>query len=741
MVIVLFLAGRAGAQDAVPPETLARIKASTVFVKAVSNGEETSGSGFVFRVDAGTLYIATNHHVVTSRNATRVSTSELTIVFDSGTKAERSARGTLLVSDPERDLAVVKVVGATNPPRPIDLSTSTKLVETMPVITFGFPFGRMLSTSRGSPSITVGRGAISSIRTDDAGEVVVVQIDGALNPGNSGGPVVGVTGNLIGVAVATIRDAQQIGLVIPRDHLTSMLEGRAGRAAIRVAKISDDEADLVADVNLFDPLQRITDVAILFVQGDVTKAPTLPTPSVNYKPLPGSQRIPMRISGPRALALFSLAFKAPAARSMTYQIAYTNGSGKEFHTKPELHEFVKSATVGNDVGANDPIARRPPIMPRNRLAPAMPPPASGPSMKIDEFLSATAAPKAQVAFTATVGGFLKRYDYPDFALAGSYKLPGPATQLAIDPVRKRLYAVVLPPGELKSDHPLQEPYGKGDLHVFDIATLLTGDDGGATELTPVAKVPLGANVIRMILSAYGRYLFLLETLTDAKNPPAKLVRVDTQAGAADLELDLDQGATAICVSPSGKSLYVAISPRGHEYHSRDRPEEGTIYLVGMDNFEVVKKAMIELDPSDIQANDQGLVYVAGGSNQHTSISVVDMKKSRAIVARWPGVYMGALIRLAGDQKRLFVASRHISPSSVVCWLVDTHGERKPQTFPVEGGPMGGGIYLTPDDAFLMTRLGAVIPVGPRPQSVAKPGTTKPEASKSGMPRPRRLTPR
>jgi S1-C subfamily serine protease len=99
-------------------------------------------------------------------------------------------------------------------PRPVEFRETPDRVETMPVYTFGYPFGEALSTSHGNPAITVGRASVSSIRRDDFGRLVAVQIDGALNPGNSGGPVVDVKGRLIGVAVSTIRRAH-IGQVIP----------------------------------------------------------------------------------------------------------------------------------------------------------------------------------------------------------------------------------------------------------------------------------------------------------------------------------------------------------------------------------------------------------------------------------------------------------------------------------------------------------------------------------------------
>src|SRR5262249_44599517 len=96
---------------------------------------------------------------------------------------------------------------------------------------FGFPFGNALALNKGNPAVTVGKGSVSSIRLNDRGDVALVQIDGDLNPGNSGGPVVDEKGRLVGVAVAQIRETR-IGFAIPHAELTNMLGGRVTAASI-----------------------------------------------------------------------------------------------------------------------------------------------------------------------------------------------------------------------------------------------------------------------------------------------------------------------------------------------------------------------------------------------------------------------------------------------------------------------------------------------------------------------------
>ncbi|WP_165235278.1 S1 family peptidase [Aquisphaera insulae] len=737
ILVTFVVAGWARAEDTIPRETLSRIKACTVFVKAAMGAAEATGSGFVIRVDGNVAYVATNHHVVHPREDIPRARAALTLVFDSGTRNERSARGELLASDPERDLAIVKVSGVTNLPKPIDPAKPAEIVETMPVVTFGFPFGKMLATSRKNPAITVGRGTVSSLRSDDQGELAVVQIDGALNPGNSGGPVVDVNGKLVGIAVATIRGAQQIGLVIPQEQLVKMLAGRVSASGIRIVKADGDKVELDVEVELIDPLNRITDVAILYLVGDTTSILARHVAGEKWNPLDGSQRVPLTVSGAKATGRLSLTLPSFGPRRVTYQVVYTNGTGTVAYLQPALQPISQAGPTRNDraraMAAMPP--RRLPGGAPSRIARGAPYAAMRKSAKLDVFMGAAVDPKAKVAFTSTPQGFLKQYSYPDFELSGSFKLPGPATSLALDAARGRLYAIVTTVAELKFDHPTRDPGGKGDLHVYHVESLLKGNAAGTTELAPASTISLGQNVVRMLLSPDGRYLYLLEALTDAQKAPARLVRIDIEKGAADLELDLNQGAEAISMPPAGGSLYVAISPRGHDAYAFNTPEEGTIYAVNPETFEVATKALIEIDPADIQANDQGQVYVCGGSNQHTAIAVVDMKKSRAITNRWPGVYMGASIRLSHDQKRLYVATRRLSPATVNCWDLPARADDAPTVTEVSTGidtALGGEIFLTPDDDFVLTRFGAVVPLGTHNEA----GTKEPET-----PRPRRLSPR
>src|SRR5262249_2717599 len=156
----------------------------------------------------------------------------LAVVFRSGEGPgqEQEVAAEVLAADQSgdmsRDLAVLRVRGGSRPPRPIAVDRTGRPAEGMPLRTFGFPFGAMLnvaSSRRSNPAMTIGRASISSLRRDDQGQLAVIQIDGSLQPGNSGGPVVDERGRLVGVAVAKLSMADSFGLVIPAAHLDELL--------------------------------------------------------------------------------------------------------------------------------------------------------------------------------------------------------------------------------------------------------------------------------------------------------------------------------------------------------------------------------------------------------------------------------------------------------------------------------------------------------------------------------------
>jgi S1-C subfamily serine protease/regulation of enolase protein 1 (concanavalin A-like superfamily) len=348
-----------------PAETVRRIKDASVFIKVRAGRVMGSGSGFVIRSEGNTLLVATNHHVISPHMegpeeeapASAAAIKPLvTAVFRSGQgpAVEQSLPATIIATDREgnRDLAILRVQGVRNPPRPIDLAQDTPLTETMPVLIYGFPFGnieKMLDgSSKGNPAITINKGSVSSLRMNESNKVAYVQIDGSLNPGNSGGPVVDEHGRLVGVAVAQISNTT-IGFAVPTHELTRMLEGRLGRLSLAFQAERSGSADLRVQAKVIDPLNQIRMVAFHYVTAVPGQGLPKPNADGTWPPLPGAARVNMAVNGPLAYAPFQVPLRG--MRQLLVQASYMDSRGRTFYTSPVPYVVPTRPTGLAAVGA------------------------------------------------------------------------------------------------------------------------------------------------------------------------------------------------------------------------------------------------------------------------------------------------------------------------------------------------------------------------------------------------------
>ena len=363
LAIALTLTSTASlAQEAMPVDVVAKVKEATTYIRTSVDSEEDgptmSGSGFVIRTDGMTGYIVTNNHVVSPPRGGKMFATKPTtkVYFRSGTKSETKAVAEVVAAAPERDLALLKVTKVPSLPGAIELGSVVEPFETMTVYIFGFPFGERLSLGKGNPPVNVGRGQVSSIRRDEGDRLSSVLLDGALNPGNSGGPVVDAKGRLVGISRATIRGAN-IGFAIAVPELLAMLDGRTEDPIFAVASLGEGAAELAVEVPLLDPLARIKSARLLHARGSATfsrkrrpalpEAPADPEGDDDAPVAPGGDRGPQFIFGPiegaeslhldvdkgRAGGTLKVAWSGRSV-VLWVQVCCVDGSGQTVYSKP-----------------------------------------------------------------------------------------------------------------------------------------------------------------------------------------------------------------------------------------------------------------------------------------------------------------------------------------------------------------------------------------------------------------------
>jgi len=172
--------------------------------------EQSLGSGVI--VDAAKGYVLTNNHVVGGAD-------DISVTLQDG----RTVKGTLVGTDPDTDVAVVRIPA--DKLQALPLADSSQLQVGDYVVTVGDPFGLGQTVTSGIVS-ALGRSGLGQDAPGGGGYQNFIQTDASINPGNSGGALVNLRGELVGINTMIFSPSGGnvgIGFAIPSNLTSSVM--------------------------------------------------------------------------------------------------------------------------------------------------------------------------------------------------------------------------------------------------------------------------------------------------------------------------------------------------------------------------------------------------------------------------------------------------------------------------------------------------------------------------------------
>jgi len=224
----------AAVADKVAPSVVSILTTTKARTFSYYVGEQAgAGTGIIISKDG---YILTNNHVIDGAN-------EVTVVSADGTTYDNVK---IIGRDPLNDVAFLKIQNVSDLPA-AQLGDSKSVRIGQKVVAIGNALGQYQNTVTSGIISGTGRSVEASLDGTDTGDTEsltdLIQTDAAINSGNSGGPLVNLAGQVIGINTAIASDANSVGFVIPisstKGVIAGLMEtGKVSRAYLGVRYVS-----------------------------------------------------------------------------------------------------------------------------------------------------------------------------------------------------------------------------------------------------------------------------------------------------------------------------------------------------------------------------------------------------------------------------------------------------------------------------------------------------------------------
>lgn len=220
----------------VEPSVVSVFTKSTAMSLYGSTDQEGAGTGIIVSKDG---YVMTNNHVIDGA-------SSVTVIDSSGTEYDNV---TVIGRDPLNDVAFLKIKSdATFTPAEIGNSATIRIGEQ--VVAIGNALGQYTNTVTSGIVSGTGRPVTAGDSSGQSTESLtdLIQTDASINSGNSGGPLVNMAGQVVGINTATVTDANGIGFAIPINSTKGVLSGVLKTGKINRAYLGLSYLSITADV-------------------------------------------------------------------------------------------------------------------------------------------------------------------------------------------------------------------------------------------------------------------------------------------------------------------------------------------------------------------------------------------------------------------------------------------------------------------------------------------------------------